>query len=86
MDRVHERLGSCLLPRYLENLGLEDTPEYDLYEDEMQSKQSFPQLKEELEPILEVGDHYKGAEILLPRGNYIATGHAVERHQRLNDG
>ena len=36
---------------------LEDTPQYDPYEDETQIKQSFPQLAEELELTPEVGDH-----------------------------
>ena len=66
MARVHDRLGSCVLPRDLEDLGLENTPQYDLCEDETQNIQSFPQLAEELEPMPEVGDHYIGAEILLP--------------------
>ena len=48
MARVHERLGSYILPRELEDLGLEDTPQYNPYEDETQNKQLFPQLAEEL--------------------------------------
>ena len=42
MSRVYDRLRSCILPRDLEDLGLEDTPQYDPYEDETQNKQSFP--------------------------------------------
>ena len=68
MVKVHERLGFCVLPRELENLGLEDTPQYDPYKDEAQNEQTLPQLVEELEPTPEVGDLYIGAEILLPRG------------------
>ena len=67
MSRVYERLGSHVLPRELEDLGLEDTPQYDPYEDETQNEQTFPQLMEELEPMPEVGDHYIGGKILLPR-------------------
>ena len=40
-------------------------------------KQSFLQLAEELEPMPEVGGHYIGADILLPRGDHIARGHVV---------
>ena len=69
MARVYERLGSQVLPRELEDIGLENTPQYDLHEDKKQNKQIFPQLQEELEPMQEVGDHYIGAEILLPRGD-----------------
>ena len=67
MATVYERLGSGFLQRKLEDMVLENTPQYDPYEDETQNKQMFPQLAEELELIPEVGDHYIGAEILLPR-------------------
>ena len=79
MARVHDRLGSHVLSRDLEGLRLEDSPQYDPYEDETQYKQSFPQLAEELEPMPKVGDHYIGAEILLPRGDQMARGHVMAR-------
>ena len=79
MARVHERLGSHILPRDLENIGPKDTPHYDPYEDETQNKHSFPQLAEELEPMPEVGELYIGAEVLLPRGDQMARGHVVAR-------
>ena len=41
MARVYEKLGSQVLPRQLEDIGLEKTP-HDLYEDATQNKQSFP--------------------------------------------
>ena len=75
MARVSERLRSQVLPRELEDIGLESTPQCDLYEDEMQNEQMFLQLAEELEPMAEVGDHYIGAEILLPREDKMARGH-----------
>ena len=68
MSRVLERLGSCVLPRVLEDLGLEDTPQDDPYEDKTQNKQSFPQLPEELEPMPEVDDQYVGAKVLCLEG------------------
>ena len=34
MARVYERLGSQVLPRDLEDIGLENTPHYDPYENE----------------------------------------------------
>ena len=61
----------------MEDIGLENTPQYDSYEDETQNEQTFTQLAEELEPMQEVGDHYIGAEILLPRGDKMARGHEV---------
>ena len=48
MARVYERLGFLVLPRELEDLGLENTPQYNPYEDETQNRQSFPQTAEEL--------------------------------------
>ena len=56
---------------------LENTPQYDLYEDETQNEQTFPLLAEELEPIPEVSDHFLGAEILLPRGDEMVRSHVV---------
>ena len=82
--RVYERLGSCILPRDLEDLGLEDTPQYDPYEDETQNEQLFPELAEVLEPMSEVGDYYKEAKVMLPRGDQLARGHVVARSQDAN--
>ena len=61
----------------MEDIGLQKTPQYDLYKDETQSKHSFSQLAEKLEPMSEVGDHYIGVTILPPRENEIAGGHVV---------
>ena len=77
MARAYEKLGSWVLPRELENIGLENTPQYDPYEDETQNEQMIPQLAEELEPMPEVCDHYIGAKILLPRGDKMTMGHVV---------
>ena len=77
MARVHEKLGSSVLPRELEETGLENTPQYDLYKDKMQKEQMSPQLAGELEFSPELGDHYVEAEILLPRGDEVARGHGV---------
>ena len=74
MARVYERLGFQVTPRDLEKLGLENSPQYDPYEDETQNEQSFPQLAEELEPMPEMGDYYLGANKLLS-----ARGHVVAR-------
>ena len=84
MSRVCERLGSGVLPRELEDIGLESTPQYDPYEDETQSKQSFPNLAEELEPIPDVRDHYIGAVILLTRGDEMERDNVVARSQDAN--
>ena len=51
MARVYERLGPRVLPRELEDTGLENTPQYDPHEDETQNE-TFPQLAEELMIII----------------------------------
>ena len=48
MARVYEKLVAQVLPRELEDTGLESTPQYDLYKDEIQNEQTFPKLAEEL--------------------------------------
>ena len=65
----------------MEDVGLENTSQYDPYNDETQNKQPFPQLAEELETMPEVGDHYIGAEIFLPTGDQIARSHVLARSQ-----
>ena len=57
MAKDYERLGSQILPRNLEDIGLENNLQYDLYEDEMQNVQTFPQLAEELVPRPEAGNN-----------------------------
>ena len=61
----------------MEDIGLENTPQYDPYEDESQNEQTFPKLAEELEPMPEVGDHYIGRKIPLPRVDEMARGCVV---------
>ena len=56
MVRVYEKLGFQVLPKELEDIGLEVTPQYDPYEDETRNKQKFSQLAEELDPMLEMSD------------------------------
>ena len=53
MARVHDRLGSQVLPRSLADIGHENTLQYDLYEVAMKNEQTFPKLVEELEPMPE---------------------------------
>ena len=71
------RLGSQVLPRELDDIELENTPQYDPYEDETQNKPTFPQVAGELELMPEVGYHFIGAEILLPKGDEMARSHVV---------
>ena len=47
MARVHEKLGSWVLSRALEDIELESTSWHDLYEDETQNGQTFSQLAEQ---------------------------------------
>ena len=50
-------LGSRVLTKELEDIWLENTQDYDLYEDETQNQMIFPLLAKELELMPEVGDH-----------------------------
>ena len=68
----------------MEDIGLENTPPYDPFEDETQSKLTFLQLAEVLKLMLEEGDHYIGTEILLPRGNEMARDHVVAHNHDAN--
>ena len=68
----------------MEDIGLKNTPQYDPYEDETQNEQMFPQLAEELKPMPEVGDHYIGAEMLLPRVNEMDWGYEVAQSHDVN--
>ena len=77
MARVDDKLGSQVLPRELEAIGLENTTQYDLYEDETQNDQTFFQLAEKLELMSDTCDQYIGAEIMLPRRDKMAMGHEV---------
>ena len=61
-------------------LGVEDTLQYDTYEDELQNANTFPMLDEESEVTPEWGNQYVNAEILLPRGDRMARGQVV--HQK----
>ena len=72
--RVYEKLGLQVMTRELDDVGQVDTPQYDLYGDETENKQTFPQLIEELELTPEVGDHSTGADMLLLRGHKMARG------------
>ena len=57
MARVYEKLGSWVLHRELEDIRFVNIPMYDLYDDETQKEQTFPQLAEEISYILDYKDH-----------------------------
>ena len=50
MARAHEKLVSWVLPRELEDIGLENTPQYNLHGNEIQNDQSFPHSRKNLSP------------------------------------
>ena len=75
MARVFERLGFWVLPRELEDIGLESTPQYDPYEDEIQNEWTSPQLAEELDPMPEVDDHYTKCHRL--RSGFLICEHCI---------
>ena len=65
-------LGPCARLSDLVNLGVEETPQYDPYEDKLQNAEIIPMLNEEPEVIPEWGDQYVNAEMLLSREDKMA--------------
>ena len=61
----------------MKDIGLKTTLQYNPYKDESQSKQTHPQLEDGSKLMPEVGVHCIGADILLPKGDEMARGHAV---------
>ena len=55
MESLHQTLGPCAVLRDLVELEVEETMQYDPYEDELQNAKSFPMLDEEPEVTLEWG-------------------------------
>ena len=75
MVSVHKKVGCCVLPRDLGDIGHKDIPQYDSFENDIQTNQTFSQLQEEEEiSTPEVADYYLGLEILLPRWDQVARG------------
>ena len=74
MKFLHQRLGTCTVVRDLVELTVEDTPQYNSYEDELQNAKTFPMLGEKSEVTSEWGYQYVNANLLLLRGNKMARG------------
>ena len=67
MESFHQRLSPHAMVSDIKELGVEDTPQYDPYEDELQNTETFPILDEEPEITSRWGDQYVNAETLPPR-------------------
>ena len=74
MESLYQRFGHYAVVRDLVELGVEDTPQFDQYEDEFQNAKTFPMLDEEPEVTHKCGNQYVNADILLPRGDRMARG------------
>ena len=70
----------------VDDLGLLPTPTNHSYFDDLQSADTFPDLKEELPeiPTPEAEDTYVNAEIMLPRGDGFARGRVVKRKRGID--
>ena len=77
MVGMYERLGSWVLPRDLEDVRLDNTTLYNLYEDETPNGDTFLHLYKEIDPTPKVADQYLDAEILLWRRDQMTRGHVV---------
>ena len=69
----------------LEDIGLENTPQYNPHNNEKENKQMFSQLAKEMEPMIEVEDQYTGEDIMLPRGNEVASGQVMAQKCGINE-
>ena len=72
MESLHQKLGPHAGLRDLVELGVQETPQYDPYEDELQDAKTFPIFDEEPDVTPEWGGQYVNAEKLLPRGDKMA--------------
>ena len=79
MASLHQKLCPHADVIDLVELGVEETLQYDPYEDKLQNAKMFPMLDKEPEVTPEWGDQYVNAEILLPRGDKMARGWVVHR-------
>ena len=69
IESLHQALGPCARLSDLVDLGLEETLQYDPYEDKLQNAEMFLMLDEEPEVTPEWGgDQYVNVEILLQEG------------------
>ena len=76
MKSLHQRLGPQATVDDIVDLYMEDMPQYDPDENELQKVDTFPSLDEEPEVTLK-WEEYLHAETLLPRGDKMARGHVV---------
>ena len=49
MEYLHQKLGPCAELRDLDELGVEEYPQYNPYEDKLQNAKTFPMFDEEPE-------------------------------------
>ena len=68
MARVYEKMGFQVLPRELEEIGLENTSQYDHYEDETKQADISPANRR-------ARAHATSAELEMARGHIVAWSH-----------
>ena len=77
MDSVHQALGPCTRLSNLVDLGVQETPQYVLYEDKLHNAETFPMLAEEPEITPEWRDQYVNAEKLLQGWDKMARDQVI---------
>ena len=77
MESLHQVLGPGARLSDLVDLGVEETLQYDPYENELKYVETFPMLDEEPDITPKWGDQYVTAEILLPRGDKMSRGQVI---------
>ena len=77
-------MGPNIVLRDFVNMGVEETPQNDSYENESQYAETFLILNEEPEVYLKWGDQYVNANILLLRGDEMARDQVICQKQDAN--
>ena len=77
MVSLHQVMGPCMILRDLDDLGIEETLQYDPYEDKSHNAETFPMLDEASEVTPKWGGKCVNAETLLMTGNKMARGQVV---------
>ena len=80
MESLCQRLGPHAQVRGLADLDVEDTPQYNSFENKLQNDETFPILDKEAEVNPEWADQNLNTEILLPRGDNWPEAEWYQKH------
>ena len=78
-EQIEARLGPSATVKDFDDMGAEETPVHEKYEDGVDDDDAPIPPADELEPTPEAGDNYVNTEVMLPRGDGMARGRVVRR-------